>query len=265
MFAPTEEVKKWLDKPGLASAIPRLRQMPTMPEANRRVLSLLDDPDFSAEDVGIEIGRDVILTAQLFKIANSAMFALAEPLSSVVDAVTLIGALRLRALVSTAWAFQLLDEKKACAGFSPRNEWDHALLIAKKTQELAGEVGCRFAVKEAAFTAGLLHDLGKILLAVNTPEYFMAAREFAQTAELPLWQAELQILGYNHADLGACLLAMWGMAPEVVEAVGCHHQPELASSPEFSALTLVHMANCAVRGSPPAQECAEAFEQAARA
>lgn len=247
---------EWLQNAQLTAFLPLLRRMPTMPEANRRVLSLLEDPDWSAEQVGSEIGRDVTLTGQLMKLANSAVFAPAEPISSVTDAVALIGMVRLQALLKTAWAFHLVDERKACPGFSPSSEWSHAIAVAMEADRLSECLGTSPAFQEAAFTAGILHDLGKILTAVNVPEYFMAAVDMAETSGIFFWQAEVQVLGFHHGQLGGRLLHSWGMSPLVVEAVGWHHEPCLAPDQEFSPLAVVHLANSSIRKQAPDPSCA---------
>jgi HD-like signal output (HDOD) protein len=96
---------------------------------------------------------------------------------------------------------------------------------------------------EDAYTAGLLHDLGKLMLAENLPSEFETALKLAKEQNIPLYDAEKQVFGATHSGLAGYLFALWGLPAAVVEAVAFHHDPERSSYKKFSALTAVHAAN----------------------
>jgi HD-like signal output (HDOD) protein len=104
-----------------------------------------------------------------------------------------------------------------------------------------------------AFTAGLLHDTGKLVLATRLPEQY--SRVAAQTAErkLPFWRAEQEALGASHAEVGAYLLGLWGFCDAVVEALTFHHCPQACPQPGFTPLTAVHVANAFSQGQEPVE------------
>jgi HD-like signal output (HDOD) protein len=255
---------RWQERPEIAAALPSLRALPSMPESHRRVLSALNDSQYIASRVAQLISEDVTLTAQLLKVVNSSLFGLAQRISSVEEAIPVIGATRLRALVASAWAFHFIDEAKACPGFNPWQEWDHALQVGMETQQLAMSVHCANELGQAAFTAGILHDLGKILLAVNTPERYAKVAEEAKSSGQPQWEVELKVLGFHHGEIAACLLGTWGIAAPIVEAVGWHHQPGSVPGQGLSVLTFVHVADCNVRGLQPHAHCMEIMKANAR-
>jgi HD-like signal output (HDOD) protein len=111
--------------------------------------------------------------------------------------------------------------------------------FAKRISKLEGQ---DTKADEEAFTAGMLHDIGKLVLAVNLPDEYREATRLAQSGlELPL--AEHQVFGADHADVGGYLIGLWGLPVPVVEAVALHHCPSRATQPAFSPLTSVHAAN----------------------
>jgi len=235
-----------------------------MPDSHRRILGLMSDPHFISDRVAHIISEDVTLTAQLLKVVNSPLFGMSQRVSSVEQAVPIIGATRLRALVSSAWAFHFIDEARACRGFNPRHEWEHALQVGMETQQIAMSVNCSAELGQLAFTAGMLHDLGKILLAVNSPGKYEKVCDEIQSTGKPQWQVEVAMLGFHHGEIAACLLGVWGFAPEIIDAVGWHHQPDHAPNKDLSALTFVHLADCNVRNSPPSSHCVETLKLNAR-
>jgi putative nucleotidyltransferase with HDIG domain len=240
----------WLMQPGIREVLPRLHSIPTLPAVHQRVVEALQDPNYSADVVVRLMSQDIALTTNLFKAVNSAAFGLDQPVQSVQDAITFLGVQRLQALVLSAWAFRFIDEK-TCPGFDPQKEWEHAMVVATAAQDLARELGTPAALRESAFTAGMLHDVGKLLLAANAPDAYSMILADARESDKPLWQVEKEDLGFSHAEIGACMLGIWGTALPIVEAVAWHHQPSLAANQQLSALTLVHLANCKVRGIEP--------------
>jgi putative nucleotidyltransferase with HDIG domain len=238
-------VNQWLAKPEFRLILPRLRTIPSLPEAHRRVVEALRDPQFELSRVSRLVAQDVALTTQLLKVVNSASLGLTQPIHSIPDAISLVGAIRLQSLVVSAWAYSLADEKM-CRGFSPAAEWKHALAVAQAAEKLARERRAKAAIIEFAFIAGLLHDVGKLMLAGNSPEAYAGILALAGKQSQPLWQMETQVLGYSHAEVGACLLGLWGLDLAIVEAVAAHHQPTQAASQEVTPAKLVFDANLQV-------------------
>ena len=243
-------LNQWLMQPAIRAVLPRLDTIPTLPASHQRVVEALQDPNHSGEKVAELMSQDLALTTNLFKSVNSAAFGLGQPVHSVQDAITYLGAQRLQALVVSAWAFKFIDEK-TCRGFDPQQEWEHALAVASAAQELARSLNVPAGMREAAFTAGMLHDVGKLLLAANAPDGYGLILEEARESGRPLWQMEKEDMGFSHAEIGACMLGIWGTGLPIVEAVAWHHEPALAPEGKLSALTLVHLADCKVRGVEP--------------
>ena len=232
----------------LAALMTRLLRLRPRPEAHHRALEVASDPKSSTEDIADAITRDIALTAHILKVANSAAFAQAQKVVSVKEAAGLIGSLRLKALISTAWAFQLLDESRKAPGFDPAEECSHAVSVAMLCSQMAEHARCSGWVAEEAFTAGLLHDLGKVLMATNAPEIYAQVSSDPLAETLPRWRVEQDLLGFDHATVGANALEMWRMDKGIVEAVRWHHQPQFGEHDGINPLALVYLANCKVRG-----------------
>jgi putative nucleotidyltransferase with HDIG domain len=239
-------LNQWLSKPEIRVILPKLRNIPSLPESHRRVVQALQNPNFQADNVAVLISRDVALTAQLLKIVNSAALGLAQPVHSISAAVTVLGVVRLQSLVMSAWAFFFADEK-LCRGFNPEAEWSHALAVAETAQKMAKAQRAGLAVVEAAFITGILHDVGKVMLAANSPETYAGILALAKKQNRPLWEVEKEVLAFTHAEAGACVLGLWGLDLSIVEAVSRHHDQSLADSKELTPSKLVYDANLQVR------------------
>ncbi|MGD1084546.1 MAG: HDOD domain-containing protein [Verrucomicrobiota bacterium] len=246
-------LNQWLRKPEFRLILPRLRTIPSLPESHHRVVEALQNPDFHTDDVARLISHDVALTAQLLKIVNSAALGMAHPIHSIPAAVTVLGVARLQSLVMSAWAFFFADEK-TCPGFSPAAEWSHALAVAEASQKLAQERRAKPGIIEAAFVTGLLHDVGKVMLAANSPDTYAGILALAKKQKKPLWEAEKEVLTYTHAEVGACVLGLWGLDLFIVEAISHHHDPALHDSQEITPSKLVYDANLQVRAAAHVQD-----------
>lgn len=229
--------------------------MPAQPRSHKDVQQILSNPNATSQEIASKINADLALAAHVLKMANSAVFASAEKVRGTIEAVKLIGTMRLRALVSTAWAFQFIEEKHTIKGFDPKFEAEHGLNVALEALKLAEATHCPPEMTEDAFTAALVHDLGKFLMAVNIPEVYAEVTEEMEASGQRRWQIENAWWGFNHAHIGATILENWRMADSIIDAVRWHHEPERHSHKELTALTLVHLANCSVTRTEPNTEC----------
>jgi putative nucleotidyltransferase with HDIG domain len=138
--------------------------------------------------------------------------------------------------------FSRFDSEKL-PGFPIEILWKHSLATGLLARRIASAESGDVAVVEAAFTAGVLHDIGKLVLACSLPEPYAAVMERATARSLPQWKVETELIGASHAEVGAYLLGLWGLPASIVEAVAWHHQPQLQDPREFGALAAVHMAD----------------------
>jgi putative nucleotidyltransferase with HDIG domain len=230
----------------------RLHVLPARIQTHHKLLNALADPNTPTRDIVEGINKDVALTANLLKIANSVLFATA---GSTFEAVTRVGTTRLQTLVATAWAFRLMDESQHVLGFEPEAEWEHALHVAALCEAMVEETEFDPGLKNEVFSAAMLHDLGKILIAVNAPEVYATISEEASERSLSRWKVEQELLTFDHAFVAAEMLAGWSMPRTAIDAIRWHHQPELHNVDTLSSLVFVHIANCKARETIPDANC----------
>jgi HD-like signal output (HDOD) protein len=220
----------------------QMSRLPSIPSLYMEIVEKASRPNASLEDIGSVVGRDIGMTAQILKLANSAFFGLRRELSSPEMAVAYIGLDTIKSLVLSLHAFSQFKDA-ASGSFNMEALWSHSLQVAGSAKLIAKSEGAESKLGEEAFTAGLLHDIGKLILAVNLPKEFAEVQHSVQTGGLEFRLAEEDIFGANHADIGGYLIGLWGLPVPVVEAVALHHCPDRAAQSEFSPLTCVHAAN----------------------
>jgi HD-like signal output (HDOD) protein len=225
----------------LKTLVCQMNHLPSIPSLYMQVVEKASRSDASIQEIGGIIGRDIGMTAQILKLTNSAFFGLSRQFSCAEEAVGYLGLDTIKSLVLSIHAFSQFDKAETGA-LKIESLWNHSTQVASSAKRISQLEGQEAKATEEAFTAGLLHDIGKLVLAVNLPgEYAEAMRLAHSGLELPL--AELQVFGANHADVGGYLIGLWGLPVPVVEAVALHHSPSRATQPTFSPLTGVHAAN----------------------
>jgi HD-like signal output (HDOD) protein/CheY-like chemotaxis protein len=235
-------LKCWMPGPNVQTLIPKLRWVPSPPNLYFRVAMEMESPNASVETIGQIIAQDPPITAKVLQLANSAVFGLQLQVNEPAEAVAYLGLEATRTLVLLAHTFSEFDRLPRL-GFSVEELWAHSVQVGQFAREIVLLEQQAQDMAEQAYAAGLLHDLGKVLFAANLPVPFGQAVTLARQERMNLHHAESQVLGATHAEIGACLLGIWGLPGPIVEAVALHHQPSSASQIEFGPLTAVHAAD----------------------
>ena len=211
----------------------------SLPEVCIRINEMLDDPSVTAVELGNVISQDTSLTARLLKIVNSSYYGFQAKIETVSRAVTVVGLRELRGLVIAASAVETFsnvsDEVLNKVRF-----WRHSLYCGVIARLLAEQ--CHVLHSERLFVAGLLHDIGKLIIAQRFPtETRMIALE-ADSAQRSAFEVEQDFLGFNHAEVGGELMHAWSMPETLFESVAYHHNPKHAKT-GIMETCLVHIAN----------------------
>jgi len=231
-----------LKSENIRQVISQIDSLPSLPMLYLELLDELKSPDASIRRAGEIIERDVAMTAKILQLANSAFFAFRHRVTSPRQAVTLLGLRTTKDLVLSVQVFAEFDHRKL-REFPMQGVVDHCLATAAFARDLAKAEGAPRELADDAFMAGLLHDVGKLMLADRLPNLYSNALRAAREADLPLWQAEQETLGTTHAEIGAYLMGLWGLPDCIVECLAYHHRPQECHHTEFSPLTALHAAD----------------------
>jgi HD-like signal output (HDOD) protein len=222
--------------------------LPSPPETYLKLTEALDTPTTSIEDLSEIISVDPGLTAKLLQIVNSAQFGMARRITTAFEAVQYAGVDVLRALMLGLQAIRQLDSKKP-KSLSLSELWGHMLDTAVGARMLAEEEKLDFNEAQECFVAGLLHDIGKLILASNADKEYEAVVRKSRNEKLPVYQVEQEVFGATHADVGGYLLGLWGLPEPIVRSVELHHSLTQVTEKGFSYLVAVHAAQNLLKGS----------------
>jgi putative nucleotidyltransferase with HDIG domain len=229
-----------LRSPALVALVGRLGSLPTPPALYTQIVAELENPDGSLAGVGDLIARDVGMAAKLMQMANSSLFGLKRQMAGPAQAVQVLGTETTKALVLASEVLTRYDPA-ALRPFSIDDLWGHSRAVAALAGAIAQAEAGRACAAEA-WIAGLFHDIGRLTLASQQPDAYREVFRRVRDDRLTVLAAERHVFGAAHAEVGAYLLALWGLPTPIVEAVAWHHAPSESPVAAFGALTAVHAA-----------------------
>lgn len=232
-----------LTSPDLKRLIAQIDSLPSLPSLYYELMAELQAPNASIRKSGEIITQDIAMVAKILQLVNSAFFGLSRHIADPVQGVLLLGLDTVKALVLSVHIFSQFNQIGSKV-ISPKSLQQHSMTVAMLARQIAEAEGATEPqLVDYAFTAGLLHDLGKLLLAAKLPQKYEAAFQLATQAGIELSKAELEIFGATHAEVGAYLLGLWGLPSPIIEAVAFHHNPQASLAQKFNPLTAVHVAD----------------------
>lgn len=232
-----------LGNKALKELLAQVNTLPSMPESYSRLCAELQSEDASVASVAQIIESDLGMTAKILQLVNSAFFGVRQHVSSVTQAVSLLGLDTTKALVLMVGVFSRGADAAPPSGYTLSFLWRHSMRTGHFAQAIAKSQGSDKMAINDALTAGILHDAGVLVLAENCGREYHEIVRHAMTTQQPLSEAEFASFGCTHAQVGAYLLGIWGLPDSIVEAVAFHHIPDACPAQTFSPLTAVHAAN----------------------
>jgi putative nucleotidyltransferase with HDIG domain len=234
-----------LGSASVKKVISRLTSVPSLPALYDEIMKELESDDPSAGRVGDIVARDVAMAAKVLQLANSALLGLRCEISNVHQAVLLIGMEMMRALVVSVHIFSHFEAGKL-GELDLAQLWKHSLCTANAALAIARAEHATKQVLEDSFSAGLLHDIGKLILADTMAEQYKQVVQRVRSQEIALSDVERESFECTHAEVGAYLVGIWGLPNSIVETAAWHHLPSISASRTFAPLTAVHAANALV-------------------
>jgi putative nucleotidyltransferase with HDIG domain len=222
--------------------------LPPLPHIASRVIELVSDTNSNASDLEKMISRDPAIAARVLKIANSALFGRRGMISSISRAVVTLGFKTVHSLVIAASTEALF--RSSSVNFKDKLLWEHAVAAALAAGFIARE--CRYARAEEAFLGGLLHDIGKVVLDANLGERYQRVVERVYNEGATFVEAERDMLGFEHAEVGSLVIKKWNLPPILEEAVRLHHRARGALlDPTLCAIVSLANSLCVKTGIGP--------------
>ncbi|MEK7317213.1 MAG: response regulator, partial [Candidatus Eisenbacteria bacterium] len=215
-----------------------LERLPSLPSVYWDLTRALSNANSSTDEIAAVVEQDPAMSAKVLQLVNSAYFGLSHRIASIGQAVAYLGVELLKALLLTAHVFGAGEKLKTIPGFSLEHLQRDALFTGRLARQMLPDP----KLAEEAFTAGLLREVGVLALAGGQGEGFAAVLGRVRETGEPVDLVEKEVLGANHAEIGAYLLGAWGLPLSIVEAVAYHHKPSLSTSYSFDVLAAVHLA-----------------------
>jgi len=226
-------------KVDLHRRIEQVGELPTLPHVVQKLASMIGRPNVSAEEIGALIEKDQVLSAKVLRLANSPFYGFPSRIASVAHAVVVLGLNVVKGLTLCATAFDMMKN----AGMNEL--WRHSLGVAITSHIL----GTKAALKnpEEVFVAGLLHDIGKVVLYVKWPDVGRQITAASRKTGRSLMEAEQNLFDVTHADVGGWLATAWHLPTSLREPILYHHKPAAAQDVPLQT-AIVHVADILVKG-----------------
>jgi len=231
-----------MEKLDLDTIIKYVNDLPSLPHLVNEIIQLTDDPKVTARDINEVLSRDQGLAAKTLRMANSAYYGFSRHISTVKEATICLGLKTVRSIVMATSVNDMLNKKLEGYGLDKGKLWEHSqysAIIAKQLSNKAKKAGFE---PEVAYTAALLHDIGKIILNDTMKNAYPEVVDLVNNKCVTFTEAEADVMGFDHAMAGARVVERWNLPSELVEAIACHHAPELAGE-HIQLATIIFIAN----------------------
>jgi HD-like signal output (HDOD) protein len=228
-----------LSAPELRKVVGAIGELPSLSNTYCSLTKAVREPNTPVEKVANIIERDVAMSAKVLQLVNSAFFGLAQKVNSLQGAVGYLGMETIKNLALASEAFRVFVPHSRL----PQAEFESIQEHAYRAAVIAGTFPMEPKIREVAVVAALLHDVGRLILASRMPDEFCAVRALATERGCRLFEAEEQLLGTSHAEIGAYLLGLWGLPNLAVEAIAHHHHPTRIPHSGLDTTVAVYLAD----------------------
>lgn len=224
----------------IKSIVKKIDGLKPIPQVASKVMSITEDPESSMHDLSDVIIYDTAVTSNLLKVANSAYFGLSEKVDSVHQAIVLIGMEQVANLVLLSAGSENLKGSQEGYDLEAGDLWKYSVSSALIARELAEKKGAKET--HLIFTAALIKDIGKVILNQYVKNSFDKINVLVTEQYYTFREAEKEVIGIDHAELGGMVAENWKFSPKMIEIIRNHHRPQESSISEFES-SIVYMAD----------------------
>ncbi len=230
----------------LQKTLESISSIPTLPTVIERITRLLQNPKTSAEEIGKAITTDQALASKVLKLVNSAFYGFPGRISTITHAIVILGFSTVKNIVLTASILDIFSRKRTTdvADFDFEQFWLHSIACGAASQSIAKFLGNKD--KEECFIAGLIHDMGKVILCQYLPEDFKEAFSLSRQQSLLFYESEKKLFNITHEEIGGMLAERWNLPKSLQNAIKYHHNPS-TSRDHYMTTAIVHCADIFVR------------------
>ena len=233
-------LRDFLSDDSIKSIISQIESLPSMPSIYTEIVSEMQSDDPAIKKVGEIISKDISMTAKILQMVNSAFFGLFQKIKSPEQAVMMLGMETIKALVLSVKIFSEFNQN-SFSWFNIDELFDHSLAVSVYAKTIIKNENPDQGLINNSMMAGLLHDLGKLILATNFEKSYRQVLTEAQgTGKNPL-DLEYEAFGTSHAEIGAYLMGLWRLENSIIEAIAFHHLPARSMSQNIGLLAAVHV------------------------
>ena len=226
----------------LKELVSQMNVLPSLPSLYKQLSKKIEDPNTSLKEIGKIIQNDISMTTKILHLINSSFFGTYEKITDPIKAVSYLGLENIRTLVLTVKIFS--DLKNYNIDIKEIEQlWKHSLEVGKTAKMIASLEDLDQNVIDNSFLAGMLHDLGKLILIVNFPEFYRSVQLKVKENKIPLEEAEKRVFTATHEKVGAYLLALWGIPEPVIQAVAYHHSIDETEISHLNEIMVVHISD----------------------
>lgn len=233
------DLQRQMERPEMREALRMVSTLPALPKLYWSLVREIDSPRSSSQSIAAIIEQDVAMTGRVLQMANSVAYSSGRVINSVHQAVTRLGVMPIRSVLIALHLVRAMSDVAAPPGFSLAALQKRSM----QTAQLASQMLRRGEQRTIAFSAGVLHDIGTVAIAMGMPQKYVEIREAAARDNRSIAHIETELLGCTHADVGAYMLTQWGLPIPLVEAVAYHLEPARYDRNEFSTAAAVHVAS----------------------
>jgi HD-like signal output (HDOD) protein len=238
-------LRDFLSDKSIKSIISQIESLPSMPSIYTEIVTEMQADDPAIKKVGEIISKDLSMTAKILQMVNSAFFGLFRKINSPEQAVMMLGLETIKALVLSVKIFSEFNQK-SFSWFQIDDLFNHSLRVSLYAKTIIKNENLGQELINNSMMAGLLHDLGKLILATNFEKPYRQVLAAAQGTGKNLLDLEYEAFGTSHAEIGAYLMGLWRLDNSIIEAIAFHHLPARSITQNIGLLTAVHVANALV-------------------
>ena len=235
-------LREILSDDSIKKIVSQIESLPSLPSIYTEIMAEMQSDDPSIKNVGAIIGRDVSMAAKILQVVNSVFFGLPQKIGNPQQAVMLLGLENIKSLVLSVKIFSEFSQKKY-TWFNLDAIFNHSISVSSHAKAIVKREKMDQDLVNYSLMAGLLHDLGKLILATNFNETYRQVLAETQNSDHRLWELERETFGTSHAEIGAYLMGLWNIENPIIEAIAFHHCPSRSVSSQMGLLAAVHVAN----------------------